>query len=439
MEWWLILSLFIGGLLLIMAFGLPIAFSFFVVNLVFIIFSFGLEKGSSQIILSTYESLLHFSLTAVPLFILMGDVLMRSGIVSTAMETLSKFLGKLPGRLSLLSVVAGALFASLSGSGMANTAILGSTLIPEMRKYNYHRTLTFGPIMAAAGLAIVIPPSSLAVMLGSIGKISVGPLLIAGIIPGLVMAASYVLYIIIRCVINPQLAPAYEAGSFSLSDKLLSAVKYILPLGFIVFMVMGMIFLGVATPTEAAGLGALGAYILAISYGKMNKKVFLESLHSTMRTTAMITFIIAGAAAFSQLLALTGATREMVHFVTQFDVSPMLVLALMLLAVFVLGMFLEQIAIMMLTMPIYMPIVIELGFDPLWFGILMLITMEIGTYSPPFGMILFVMKGVAPKDTTMMDIYKSTIPFVLINIVIIIIIMFIPQIATWLPQLMYDK
>lgn len=438
MEWWMFIIFFIGGLFLVMSLGLSIAFSFFVVNLTFIIFSFGLSAGSSQIILSTFESLVKFTLTPVPLFILMGDVLMRSGIVGNALDSISKWMGKVPGRLSLISLAGGALFSNLSGSAMANTALLGSTLLPEMQKRGYRHNMTFGPIMAAAGLAIVIPPSTLAVLLGSLGKISVGPLLIAGIIPGLLMAATYVVYVIVRCKLNPDLAPAYDTGSFSMSDKLVSAVKYILPLGFIVFMVLGMIFLGVATPTEAAALGALGSYILALCYSKLNRKVFAESLLSTLKTTGMIMFIIAGASAFTQLLALTGATREVVGLVTEANVSPMTILVLMLLVVFIMGIFLEQIPIMMLTLPFFMPVVIGLDFNPIWFGVLMLIMMEIGTFSPPFGMVLFVMKGVSPKGTKMAHIYSSAIPFVLINIVIVAIIILFPAIATWLPDLMFD-
>lgn len=310
-------------------------------------------------------------------------------------------------------------------------------LVPEMRKQGYSKTMTYGPIMGAAGLAIVIPPSAIAIMLGSIGQIPVGPLLIAGMMPGLIMAGLYVVYVITRCSRNPALAPIYETESYALKDKLKSTLFYITPLVVLIVAVLGIIFMGIATPTEASAVGAFGALILAVLYRKLNLSNLIAALQSTLKTTGMVMLIIACAAAFSQLLAITGATRGLTTLVSNSPWAPMAIILLMIAIVFVLGMFLEQIAIMMLVLPIFVPIVSIIGFDPVWFGVVMLVAMEIGTFSPPFGMILFVMRSVAPKDVSMVDIYKSAIPFILIDAAVVVLLLLFPSIATWLPSLMY--
>lgn len=437
MEWWQFILLFIGSLVLIMSIGLPIAVAFLVVNFVAAIWIFDINRGPIFILNSMFDAVTKFSLAPVPLFILMGAILFSTGVINNALEAISKWIGRVPGRLSLLSLGGGALFANLSGSAVANTAVLGSMLVPEMRKQGYSKTMTYGPIMGAAGLAIVIPPSAIAIMLGSIGQIPVGPLLIAGMMPGLIMAGLYVVYVITRCSRNPALAPIYETESYALKDKLKSTLFYITPLVVLIVAVLGIIFMGIATPTEASAVGAFGALILAVLYRKLNLSNLIAALQSTLKTTGMVMLIIACAAAFSQLLAITGATRGLTTLVSNSPWAPMAIILLMIAIVFVLGMFLEQIAIMMLVLPIFVPIVSIIGFDPVWFGVVMLVAMEIGTFSPPFGMILFVMRSVAPKDVSMVDIYKSAIPFILIDAAVVVLLLLFPSIATWLPSLMY--
>lgn len=437
MEWWQFILLFIGSLVLIMSIGLPIAVAFLVVNFVAAIWIFDINRGPIFILNSMFDAVTKFSLAPVPLFILMGAILFSTGVINNALEAISKWIGRVPGRLSLLSLGGGALFANLSGSAVANTAVLGSMLVPEMRKQGYSKTMTYGPIMGAAGLAIVIPPSAIAIMLGSIGQIPVGPLLIAGMMPGLIMAGLYIVYVITRCYRNPALAPIYETESYALKDKLKSTLFYITPLVVLIVAVLGIIFMGIATPTEASAVGAFGALILAVLYRKLNLSNLIAALQSTLKTTGMVMLIIACAAAFSQLLAITGATRGLTTLVSNSPWAPMAIILLMIAIVFVLGMFLEQIAIMMLVLPIFVPIVPIIGFDPVWFGVVMLVTMEIGTFSPPFGMILFVMRSVAPKDVSMVDIYKSAIPFILIDAAVVVLLLLFPSIATWLPSLMY--
>lgn len=435
MEWWVVILAFLGLLLFLLALGMPVAFSFLVANFMLVGLVFGLEAGINQLVRSMYDAVAKFALTPIPLFIVLGEVFFHSGLVVRTLDALSKLLGRLPGRLSLLSVASGTLFAALSGSTIANTSMLGSLLVPEMRKRGYHITMSAGPIMASGTLAILIPPSAVAVLLGSIGNISIGALLIAGILPGLLLATFFAAYIIAACLRNPSLAPAYSVERVSWGERLRSLVVDVLPLGFIVFLVVGLIFLGIATPTEAAALGALGAFVLVVAYRRMNRQMLLNTMRGTLRTTGMIMLIFAFSAGFSQLLAFTGATRQLIGIVTGWNLSATIIVVLMLLLVMFLGAFLDQISIMLITLPLFMPVVDTLGIDAVWFGIMMLIALDLGNLTPPFGFSLFVMKGVTPEDVSMGDIYRSALPFITIEAATVFLILLIPPIALWLPSL----
>lgn len=435
MEWWQFILAFLGLLLLLLALGMPVAFSFLTANFVLVGLVFGLEAGINQLVSSMYDAVAKFALTPIPLFIILGEVLYHSGLVVRTLDALSKLLGRLPGRLSLLAVGSGTLFAALSGSTIANTSMLGSLLVPDMRKRGYDITMSVGPIMASGTLAILIPPSAVAVLLGSIGNISIGALLIAGILPGLLLAAFFAAYIIAACLRNPSLAPAYSVERVPWRERIRSLVVDVLPLGIIIFLVVGLIFLGIATPTEAAALGALGAFALVVAYRRMNRRVLVNTMRGTLRTTGMIMLIFAFSAGFSQLLAFTGATRELINIVTGWSLSVTVIIILMLLLVFLLGAFLDQISIMLITLPLFMPVVDTLGIDPVWFGIMMLIALDLGNLTPPFGFSLFVMKGVVPEDVSMGDIYRSALPYITIEGAMIFLILLVPPIALWLPSL----
>lgn len=282
---------------------------------------------------------------------------------------------------------------------------------------------------------MVIPPSSLAVLLGSIAGISVGQILIGAILPGILLMLLYIFYVIGTCMVKPDLAPPYDSEEASSGEKWRAMLQDILPLAFIFLIVMGLIFLGVATPTEAAALGALGSYILTIFYGKFSWKMVLSTLVSSLKVTAMILMIIAGSAGFSQILALTGASREAVIAVLQISESKIVILVIMLAVIIFLGFFMEQTAIMMITLPIFMPIVTALEINSVWFAVLYLICPQIGQLTPPVGLALFTMKGVSPPEVTMKDIYKGAVPFLILDIVALVIIMAAPAIVTWLPGL----
>lgn len=435
MEWWAFLIIIVGIFLLLLAAGLPVFLAFTFVDVLGIYFLWGGGAGLQQLIHSIFSSISTFVLLPVPLFVLMGELLFHSGTFIRALDTLDKWMGRIPGRLCLLSVSGATLFSTLSGSSMGTTAMLGSLLLPEMEKRGYHKRISIGACMSGS-LAMIIPPSALAVVLGALAEISIGKLLISGLLPGFMIAAMYITYITLRCALQPGLAPAYTPEEIPWSEKLKALFVHVIPFGSIVIVVTGLIFAGLATPTESAGMGVLTTAILIAFYKKMNWEVIKRSVDATLRITVMMFMILTGSTAFSQILAFTGASRGLVELVISFDLTPLLIIIVMQALIVVLGTFMEQVSIMMITFPIFMPLVRALEFDPIWFGLLVLVNMQIGMTTPPFGLCLFVMKGVAPPGTTMMDIYKSIAPFILIDLFAMLVIMFLPSIALWLPSLM---
>jgi tripartite ATP-independent transporter DctM subunit len=435
MDWWIVMILLFGGLVIFMLTSMPIAFAFIIFNFIGVLFLMG-AGGFEQVVNSMVDSLTRFSLVPVPMFILMGGIIFYSGMADRIINVVDDWIGRLPGRLSLLAIASGTLFAALTGSTMGSTAMLGTLLVPEMKSRGYAKSMILGPIMGAGGLAMIIPPSALGVILGSLASINIGKLLIGGVLPGLLIAVLYSLYIIIRAWLQPSVAPSYAVTPKPISTKLVNVAKYLLPLVLIILAVLGSMFLGVATPTEAAALGAFVSFILAAVYRKLNRKAIKETLRTTIEITVMAFMIVAASNVFSQIMAFSGVSRSLVQAVTSAQISPILILIGMQIILLFLGCFMEQVAMMMITLPIFMPVVTALHFDPIWFGIMMLINLEVGMLTPPFGMVLFVMKGVAPKDVTMGDIYRAAMPFVLLDILAIALIMAFPAIATSLPSIM---
>ena len=433
MEWWAVLGFFILALLLVLASGFPIAFGFLLINLAGALIFMG-PMGLQQMTLQIFSSLSTFTLTPIPLFILMGELMFHSGIANNTIDVIDKWLGRLPGRLSLLAAGAGVLFAALSGSTLANTAMLGTVLLPEMRRRGYKSSMAVGPIIGVGGLAMLIPPSSLAVVLASIGHISVGKILVGGVMPGLLLGGLIATYVVMRCWLDPSVAPSYDVAGASFREKLTGTITYMLPLGFIIFMVLGLMLLGVATPTEAASSGALATLLVTVVFKRLNWKMIKASLTGTLDISIMVFMIIAASNTFSSLLAFSGATRGLLGVVEHLEVPPLVVLIGMQFVVFVMGTFMETISIMMICMPIFIPIVKVLGFDPVWFGVLMLVNFETGFITPPFGMLLFVMKGVAP-DLSIKEICYAAIPFIMIELLTMAVIIAWPQVVMWLPNL----
>lgn len=437
MEWYGTLALILGPLFLLMAAGLPVAFAFFAVNLVGAYILMGGVAGIEQLILNTVDSISSFTLIPIALFMIMGEAMFQSRIAIDLMDTLDKWFGKLRGRLALMAVGGGVLFSTLTGNSMGSIALLGSSLTPEMERRGYKKPMSLGPILGSSGLAIMIPPSSLAVVLGVIAEISIGQLLIGIIVPGLLMALLYVIYIIGRCTVHPDLAPPFDVPPVPLSEKLSATAINIVPLAIVVFSVVGVIFLGIATPSEAAATGAFATLILAALKRRLTPRVFGATIFASANISVMVLLIVSGAVTFSQLLAFTGATYDMVDAVLSLDVSGGTIVFLMIMLVVLMGMFMGPLPIMLITLPIFVPVVIQLGFDPIWFGAMFLVAIETGATSPPFGAALFVMKAVAPKGTTMADIYRAAIPFIICDLLAIVILFFFPVLVTGPVDLMF--
>ena len=429
MAWWLILSIIFGSLLLLLALGVPVAFAFLMINLAGAALLQGGTGGFHQLIHSIYGSVTSFSLLPIPLFVLMGEILWQTNIAARALTALDKLLGRVPGRLSMLTVLSGTIFAALSGSTIANTAMLGSLLLPDLKKRGYADDLSMGAIMASGALAMLIPPSALAVIFAVIAKISIGKVLIALIAPGLLLAAIYASYIMARAKLDPTAAPSYDVRTATTREKFTGLLLYVAPLSFVVFMVIGVMFIGVATPTEAAAFGCLGSMLLAAAYRDLNWKRFRDSIEGTLRISAMMLVIMACAIGFSQLLAYSGGSKGLLEYVLSFDAPAIVLLILMQLILLVLGCFMEQIAIMLITLPIFMPIIKSAGIDPIWFAVVCLINLEVALLTPPFGLLLFVMKGAVPS-VKMQQVYMAALPFIIIDVLVIGLLIAFPGIAT---------
>ncbi len=418
-----------------MATGMPVALCFMLINVVGVFIFFGGSAGLYQLIRSIYSSLTTFVLLPIPLFILMGELLFHSGIAVLVIDVLDKWLGRLPGRLGLLAVLSGTVFSALTGASVASTAILGSVLVPEMEKRGYRKPMSLGPILGSGGLAIMIPPSGIAVLLGAIGEISVGRILIAIIIPGLLMAVLYAGYIVIRCWLQPSLAPAYDVVPTPLSEKLKGLIFYVLPLSLVVFLVIGVMILGIATPSEAAATGCIGVLLVMVLYRRMKWEAIIKSLYNTLKVTGMIFLIIAGANSFSQILAYSGAATGLAEVATRLHIAPILVVIATQVIVLIMGGFMSLVAIMMITLPIFVPVVTELGFNPVWFATIFLLNIEMALTTPPLGMNLYVMKSTAPPGTTMREIIWAAVPFLVCDAVAMSLIIAFPPLALWLPNL----
>ena len=435
MAWYEALGLLIGLLLFFMALGLPVVFAFFAVNLVGAFVFMGGDKGMLQLMRNAADSVQSFALLPIPLFIFMGEVMFHTGVAGRAIDAVDRLIARVPGRLSLVAITGGTIFSSLSGSTIANTAMLCSTLLPEMTRRGYHPSIAVGPIVAVGGLAMLIPPSALAVLLGSVARIPIGELLVASIIPALILAALFFGYVILRCRLDPGLAPAYEVARLGWRERLLPFAKYVLPLMGIFVVVVGSIIGGIATPTESAALGAAAALAAAAAYRRLNWANFVVSVRETLRLTVMTLFIICGSITFSQILAFTQASAGLSELVTGAGLSPLWVLLGMLGILLVLGCFMDQVSMMMITAPLFMPVAEALGLDIVWFGVLMLMVLEISLATPPFGLLLFVAKGAAPQ-IPMGAIIRSVAPFIAIALGVVGLLIAFPVLTLILPRLM---
>ncbi len=436
MGWEFAAWLLLGGSTVLLFLGLPVAFSFLVINLVGAVLYLGGEPGLMQLARNSVSSVMSFSLTPIPLFVLMGEVLFHTGLAVKVIDGIERLISQVPGRLAVVAVVAGTVFSAISGSTIATTAMLGSLMLPVMLARGYHPTIAAGPIMAIGAVDMLIPPSALTVLLGSLSGISISKLLIGGVVPGLLLSVAFVAYIVIRVKMQPDLAPKSELVEHQGWDKLRPFFQYVIPLVSIFAIVVASMAAGWATPTESAAIGALATIVLAALYRALTWNALMKSLRGTVGISCMILFIIVGATTFAQILSFSGASNGLVQLITGQGYPQWVVIAGMMLILIFLGIFVDQVSMMMITLPIFMPVVQAMNIDLVWFGVMFLICMQLGLLLPPHGLLLMTMKGVAPPSVTMADIFRAVVPYVAMSLVLLALVFFVPAVATWLPALL---
>jgi len=436
MDWLLSLGIGLGLLMMVLMAGMPIFLGFLALNLAGVLIFFG-PSGFGLFINSVVDTSTSGSLTTIPLFILMGEILFRSGAVDVLFDGVDRMIGGVRGRLYLLVVTLSTLFGALSGSAVAVVAMLGRTLLPQMMERGYDKKLSAALIQGGASLAPIIPPSLLAVIIGSMADVSISGLLLAGILPGLLLAGMMIAWVFIEVWRKPSLAPADtgEREPMSLPELGLIIIR-MLPFGIVIFSVMGLMLLGVATPSEAAATGCLGAMITAAIYRKLSLGMLRAALVSSVAVSAMILIIVAVSVLFGQLLAFTGATGDLVRFTAGLNLHPMAMFLLLMLVPFVLCMFIDQIAFMLVAIPIYAPLVKALGFDPIWFWTLFSINLTVGSLTPPFGYTMFALRAAAPQHITLQEVFSASWPVTWLFLLGMAIMTLFPPIITFLPALL---
>ena len=434
MAWYWVATLLFGTALGLMMFGVPVAIGFLATNVLAAMLFMGGGPGIQQVINNGFGALTAFPLVPIPMFLLMGELFYHTGLAGRCFNAADKLLGNIRGRLAYVTLIGGTAYAGPAGSSMGACALLGRLMAPEMIRRGYSKYLSIGPIMGIGGLAVIIPPSALTVLLATLGQTDVGALLIAGVIPGFVLALMYGVLIWAWTHIDPNAAPPYEVQSIPTREKLRIFFIDVIPMvAIIVFSVLIML-VGWCTPTEAAALGAVSVIALAACYGEMTWKAFVKSLDGSLRVTVMAFLVIFGSATFGQVLAFTGGSSGLINWATGFQVTPVEMLYIMIGVIIFLGSFMDPLSKMLLTAPIFFPLAKTLGFDLTWFGLIMLLALEMGYTMPPFGLLLFVMKGVSPPGTRMKDIYLAGMPFIACVVLLILLVIYIPPLATWLPK-----
>jgi tripartite ATP-independent transporter DctM subunit len=434
MDWGVTLTLAIIVLLLLFTAGLPVFVAFLVLNAAGVFWLMG-SSGFGMFANSVYNTITLESLMAIPLFILMGEVLFRSNAVEILIESIDKMVGNVRGRQYVLVTSLSTIFGALSGSATAVSAMLGRSVMPVMLQKGYDTRLSVSAILGGASLAPIIPPSLLVVMIGSMVDTSIAKLLIAGVVPGILLATMMVTYTYVRILRDPSLEPAGgEVEKRVKGKEFFLALARTLPFGFVIFSVMGLILLGIATPNESAATGVIGALVAAAMFKKLSFKMFYESVIGTCTVSTMIMIIIASSMLFGQLLSFTGATTGLVTVASEMQLSHLGTFLVLMAIPFILCMFIDLFAVMLVAIPIYEPILTVHNFDPIWFWTLFLINLTIGSLSPPFGYTIFALKGAYPQ-LSMDDVYAGAWPMVWLFIIGMTLMYTFPSIVTFLPSI----
>jgi len=442
---WLTLIMF-GSLLVLLLAGLPLAFVTGGLACVFL-FILGDERALNIVPSRIFPQMTNYQLSAIPLFIFMASMLERAGIINDMFDVIYKVLGGVKGGLAAATIIASTVLAAMVGVIGAAVVTMGIIALPAMLKRGYDPKIAMGSIMAGGTLGILIPPSILAIIYAVVAEQSVGELFIGAVIPGLLLSGMYVAYVVLRSTINPQLGPPIPMEErVSTAEKMRLLGNMAAPIALIA-VVLGVIFTGVATPVEAAGIGTFGAFIVAAIHRKLDWQTIREASIGTLKASAMVLWIMFGATIFVGLYVLEGGQQFVQNALQATGFGPWGILIIMQIVLIILGMFLDWVGILLLCVPIFVPIVKALGAQSfgldspddlvLWFGVLYLVNMQMSFLSPPFGYALFYLRGVAPAEIPMTDIFKSALPFLALQVVGLLLCMFFPEIITWLPRLVY--
>ncbi len=432
----IVLIMFISliGLLLT---GLPLAFVLGGLAMVFAFFLWG-PNSMLLVAVQSWGVMTSYFMVAIPLYVFMANILERSGIVEDLFSFMQMWFGPLRGGLAIGTIVICTLMAAMTGIVGAAVASMGILALPAMLHRNYDKRIALGSICAGGTLGILIPPSVITIVYAVTAGVSIGKMFIGGVLPGLLLSGLFITYIIIRCWLQPEMGPAptlEERSKYNWKDKIVATKTVILPVLLIVG-VLGSIYTGIATPTEAAGVGCLGAVISALIYRRLTWNMLGESIFNTALVTCMILWITIGARCYISVFSAIGGDDMIKDFVLGLDVNRWYILIIMQIILVFLGMFLDEIGIILLCVPIFLPIIKSVGFDPVWFGILFLVNAQMNYITPPFGYTLFYLKGVAPAGVNMGDIYRGSFPFVLLQAIGLALCMMFPQIVLYLPNLM---
>jgi len=427
--------LLFGSFLLLMAAGLPLVFSLGSAAIIGTYFLWGPE-ALYALGIKTFSTATSFVLLAIPMFIFMGSMLERSGLATDLYDMMKKWFGGIKGGLAVGTILVCTIFAALVGVSGAATVTMGLVALPSMLAARYSKGLSIGCIAGGGALGVLIPPSVLMIVLGLYANVSVGMLFLGGITAGLVIVVLFILYILVACAIWPEMGPALPLTERATWPEKLTALKAVILPIVLVALVLGSIVGGAATPSEAAGIGAAGSILCALAYGKLTWTALKESSLITLRLTCMVMWIVFAASMFTALYAAVGADQLVKDALSYVPGGKWGTIIGMQLIWIIMGCFLDPIGIMLLTVPLFFPIIVQLGFDPVWFGVLFVVNMEMAFLTPPFGFNLFYMRSVAPKDVSMLDIYKAVVPFIFLQFLALLLMVVFPELITWLPYKM---
>jgi tripartite ATP-independent transporter DctM subunit len=423
-----------GALFLTLGAGIWVGFSLFIVGFVGMTLFSSLPAGNNMAS-SVWATIEKWEYVALPMFILMGEILYRSGISERLFRALVPWLYRLPGGLLLMNIISCTLFAAVSGSSAATTATVGRITLAELEKLGYDRSIAQGSLAGAGTLGFLIPPSLIMIVYAILAEVSIGKMFMAGILPGILLSGIYSSYIVYRGIRNPEIAPGMQE-SYTWGERI-RALKDLAPTVILILMVLGSIYAGIATPTEAAALGVLGATIFALLNRQMNLKILFECLVGAVKTNAMIMMIVVGAGFLSRVMGFLGIPAAITTAITGMDLSPYTLMVLLGLVYVVLGCLLDGFSIVVMTLPIALPMVTAAGFDPIWFGIYLILMVEVSQITPPVGFNLFVIQGLTGDP--IMRIARHALPFFFLMLLTTAIITLFPEIALYLPELMTVK